>query len=132
MFCLYTVANVVSSMLFSSGFQPSDPRFGQYMDDVTTLMAEFGASGALDVFPWLRHIYPYGARLRKLNAKHMSTANLLLSLITDHRKSFDPDHPRDYIDAFFCVQEQNKRTKGHEDTFTGQREIFFAGSINIM
>ncbi|OQV16630.1 Cytochrome P450 2E1 [Hypsibius exemplaris] len=127
------VSNVISCMLFTSELKPGDARFAKFVAETTTLMANFVASGAMEVYPWLRHFPPFSRRLKELNARHMENIGLLAEMVQDHKKSFDSDHPRDYIDAFFCVQEERRKRDADEGTFTDAQlvrnlaDVFIAG-----
>lgn len=115
----YTVANVVCDMLFSGGFEPDDPRFQQFIENVKENLRELASSGILEVYPWLRYVYPYRKKFQRFNQRMHQTKGLLTSLVMDHKRSFVPSNPRDYIDAFFLMQSQKIAEDGHEGTFTG-------------
>ena len=116
---LSAVAWVVSRFLFSLGCDPSDPTFGKFVSNVDANMKDF--VGVMEVFPWLRRIYPFSRKFQRLNARVRENSNILMGLITLHRKSYEPTHVRDYTDAFFAVQNENIKAFGNEGTFTGKK-----------
>ncbi|GAV09180.1 hypothetical protein RvY_18766-2 [Ramazzottius varieornatus] len=58
-----------------------------------------------------------------MNGRIANIQKPLRELVAEHRKSFDPHNPRDYVDHYFCAQESRINEKGDVGTFTDDQLI---------
>ncbi|GAV09191.1 hypothetical protein RvY_18769-1 [Ramazzottius varieornatus] len=120
-----SVANVISFMLFSVRVdRVDDQRFSQFADNVTKNIMELTSDVELEIWPWLRFIYPpFARKFRDIQERLSQTQDSMRQLIAEHKETFDPNHPRDYVDAYFCEQEIRRNASGNEGTFTDEQLI---------
>jgi hypothetical protein len=110
---LFSASNVVSYMLFGDSFNASDPRFIQYINDESENFRESASGSIVEIYPWLRFIPPYRQNFQRMKKRIERMLARLQELIDEHKKSFDPTNPRDYIDAYLVSQEAG------QPSFTG-------------
>ncbi|GAU94491.1 hypothetical protein RvY_06259-2 [Ramazzottius varieornatus] len=127
----FAVANVISYMLFSDGFDCSDPRFRQYEETVAANIAELSSGTPLEIFPWLRFIHPFSVQFNRIQRRFKYCQRPMMDLIQEHKKSFDPNSPRDYVDAFLCVQEGRRRTEDSVGTYTDEQLMRNLGDLYV-
>jgi 26-hydroxylase len=110
------VANVICSMIMSVRFRHDDPKFQRFMflfDDGFRL---FASTGAACFIPVLRYLPGVQSTFGKLRANREEMLTFVREIITEHKQSLDPDHPRDLIDTYLVHMQENART---EDLFHG-------------
>ena len=113
-------------MLFGDDVDKDNERFSQFADNcdiVAENFAEMASDVFLDFFPWLRFIYPFSKKFRDSQRRGLLVRQPLRELIEEHKKTFDPDHPRDYVDAYFCVQRNRNEAQGDVGTFTDDQLV---------
>ncbi|XP_055337267.1 cytochrome P450 2J5-like [Paramacrobiotus metropolitanus] len=103
-------SNVAAYMMFSDTFNSEDPRFIHYLQDVARNFREMPNAGILEIFPSLKFVPPFSFTISKFQARVKQQVTVLQDLVEEHKKSFDPDHLRDYIDAFLALQQKNSPT----------------------
>ncbi|OQV26084.1 Cytochrome P450 2D3 [Hypsibius exemplaris] len=111
-------ANVLSSLLWSGTFQPDDSSFNGFVSNIEKNLQEFANAVMMEVYPWLRKIYPFTNKFRRLNTRVGKAMGFLKNVVQEHKKTFDPAHPRDYCDAFFAIQRNQAKKAECDQTFT--------------
>ncbi|OQV25803.1 Cytochrome P450 2J6 [Hypsibius exemplaris] len=118
MFFANAFGNIISYLLFSTDFQSNDPRFVECADIIAVNFQELGNASTLDFYPWLRFFPPFKRGFQNTQNRFEIIFKILDDLIVQHKDTFDPEHPRDYIDAFLIVQQTDKG-----GIFTGEQLV---------
>ncbi|OQV23425.1 putative Cytochrome P450 2J6 [Hypsibius exemplaris] len=99
-----TVSNVSSYMIYGTSFSPDDPKFIEYIEGDSQVKKESPAGSLLTMFPLLRFIPPFRGSFLRLKSGTVTKHKRVQELIAAHKERFDPNHPRDYIDAYLVAQ----------------------------
>ena len=84
-------------------------------------------SGAVGVFPVLRHFPPYRASFKRAADGLDQCRSFIKKKIDSHEATLDVDHPRDFIDKFLIAAKQNKMLNNENLLFVCF-DLFIAGS----
>lgn len=95
-------------MLFGEKFNYRDARFLEYIDTVSINFQEDPSISIMDMHPWLRFIPPYQAKFKSNLSRVQRQFEVLKQLVSDHKLQFDPQNPRDYIDAYLKAQAESR------------------------
>ncbi|XP_055330940.1 cytochrome P450 2B4-like [Paramacrobiotus metropolitanus] len=104
MFFAKAFGNIISYLLFSTDFHSEDPRFKECADIIAVNFQELANASTLDFYPWLRFVPPFRAGFNETKSRFVKIFGIVEELLEQHKKTFDAQHPRDYIDAFLRVQ----------------------------
>ena len=110
-----SISNVICSMAFGRHYDHNDKRLLQLLKMMNESLS--ARRGVLNLLPWLRHIPgdPFGSKITTERVKKI--LDFLRELVEEHRKTFDEDNIRDFIDAYHA--EQKRQANDKESTFTG-------------
>ncbi|XP_078081266.1 cytochrome P450 2J6-like [Mustelus asterias] len=100
-------SNIICSIVFGERFEYRDERF---LDLLHMLEESFELEGAfwgqvLNAFPFIRH---FPGPHNKIFENQKKIVNFVQEIVTEHKKCWDPNEPRDFIDAFFAEEEKMK------------------------
>ncbi|XP_055334479.1 cytochrome P450 2C15-like [Paramacrobiotus metropolitanus] len=121
------VSNVIAFMLFGDTFEENDNRFKMFVEHINKNLAEVFGVAAIEVYPWLRHIPPFTKRFQGVNDRVKEALGVLKDLALDHKKSFDNNHIRDYIDAFYSKQASGSASFTDEQLVRNLGDLYIAG-----
>ena len=76
-------------------------------------------SGPLGLLPFLRHVPPFKANFLEFRSNLEELRGFLKEIIIDHKKTFDRENLRDYIDAFI-----NEAEITNDPTFSDEQLLF--------
>ena len=110
-----SISNVICSMAFGRHYEHNDKRLLQLLK---IMNANLSANrGAMNLLPWLRYIPgdPFGSRITLERIRNI--LDFLSEIVEEHRRTFDGENIRDYIDAYLAEQKIHADVK--ESTFTG-------------
>ncbi|XP_056133846.1 cytochrome P450 2J2-like isoform X2 [Lampris incognitus] len=102
------VGNVISSVVFGKRFDYSDERFQNLLrlDNEAVVLAGTAGAQLYDVFPRLMKHLPGPHQTILSNYKKIM--DFLQGEVERHREDWNPDDPRDYIDAYLTEIERRK------------------------
>ena len=124
-------AAIISSIFFHKDFSHDDPD----LTELVTLAKDWYASCNVFIvlqtpipLPYWAHIRYFCKEFDDLMAKTDQLSNYILKEVNSHRESYDPENPRDVIDAYLIHQKgENLGT-----TFAATLLSFFPDSIDTM
>ncbi|XP_064600805.1 cytochrome P450 2J6-like [Liolophura sinensis] len=125
-----SVGNVICSLVFGDRFQHDDPKFVAYMSSIEKNFEDVGFAGPLNFIPWLKYLPGDFFNFKKV----MNNVEVLESFTSDqiqhHKDTFNPDEPRDFIDAYlsemYKAQEKNPHT-----TFEDEQLLKVIGDLFV-
>ena len=90
--------NVTFSMLFNTTYEEGDEEFGKILDNVMVFLMEVFKLYELE--PFLPFLDMFGLNASMKRGQEMTKAifTFIQDHIDQHRKTLDPDHPRDIVD----------------------------------
>ncbi|XP_038669652.1 cytochrome P450 2J6-like [Scyliorhinus canicula] len=104
-------SNIICSIVFGKRFEYQDQTFLGFLK---RLQESFELEGAfwgqlLNTFPFIRH---FPGPHNKIFENQKKSTLFVQEIVTEHKKSWDPNEPRDLIDAFLAEQEKKKNVPG--------------------
>ncbi|XP_035686088.1 cytochrome P450 2J1-like [Branchiostoma floridae] len=126
------VGNVICSIVLGKRFEYDDEKFEKIMEAFDQNVGDQRLSGMADLFPWARHI----PAIKRAVAKQVAYAEISVGAvreeIEEHKKTFDANDIRDFIDTFIL---EMKNKEGDDDSdFTDRQleyliaDLFLAGT----
>ncbi|XP_078278069.1 cytochrome P450 2D3-like [Rhinoraja longicauda] len=105
----YATANIICSIIFGERFEYRDEKFLTFLHMLEeSFILEGGFWGQLmNTFPFVQYL---PGPQNKIHENHDKAIRFLEERITRHKESWDPDNPRDFIDAFFTQREKMKHS----------------------
>ncbi|XP_005923249.1 cytochrome P450 2J2 [Haplochromis burtoni] len=102
------VGNIISSVVFGHRFEYTDPSFRKILelDNDALLLAGSAQAQLYDAFPGLMKYLPGPHQTVHANYKEIMT--FLNREIEKHQEEWNPDDPRDFIDAYLSEMEKKK------------------------
>ncbi|KAM6219190.1 cytochrome P450 2J2-like [Rhynchocyon petersi] len=126
------VSNIICSITFGERFEYEDVQFQELLklvDEVTRLEVEM-SSIIFNIFPWIMKFLP-GPHQTVI--KDWEKLKLFVyQMIENHKKDWNPDEPRDFIDAY--LKEITKHTGNATSSFDEENlvcstlDLFVAGT----
>ena len=124
---LKCVANSIASTLCGSALRSDDPRFARITDSVTLVFTEGTMpTSIINVFPWLEYFPPFRQQQARVKIRMEESANMMREIIAEHRKNFDSNDVRDFIDAYLKEQQEQIKTNGTLGSFTDTQLVYMA------
>ncbi|XP_078484974.1 cytochrome P450 2U1-like [Ciona intestinalis] len=124
------IMNVICNITAGQRFEYDDQFFLQIRRHLWFMDPDRTAAFSAMVFvPLLCHIPPYRKKYEQIKQDTKEMMGLFRQLVDQHRKTFDKNNLRDFIDAFILENEN-----GTDESFTDQqlvhyvRELFKAGT----
>ena len=122
--CIKTsVSNIICSIAFGERFEYSDSLFQEFVRIMDEMCEILGNAGPLMLFPFLKYLPGdlTGSKRNEKNCNFMMA--MIMDMIVQHRKTYDPDVTRDFIDAY--IHQINKEeAKGNVSSFNGNCLLF--------
>jgi len=125
------VSNNICNLTFGKRFDYNHVEFTEAITSITEFFTNPDDSVILRVVmfaPFLRKIPPFDRARKNTNEVNMKILKLAAASVREHEKVFDPDHPRDFIDAFLCEMNKNTPTFTKMQLIHYVRILFFAGT----
>ncbi|KAL6483882.1 hypothetical protein MHYP_G00087540 [Metynnis hypsauchen] len=125
------VSNIICSIIFGDRFEYDDKRFAKLLQILNANVRFAGSTIAqiVNLFPVLIYFPgPHQTMLRNVQA----LKNFLLEIVEEHKKTLDPDNPRDFTDAYLI--EMTKQESKEDSTFHVENmmrsifDLFLAGT----
>ena len=97
----------------SLSYELDDPLFIQLVNDTDRVMRLAGPGNILSLLPWTRHLAPQATGFRALCDLRDATCGLFGEIVEEHRRTLNPEKPRDYVDAFLMeMEKEDAQEKG--------------------
>ncbi|XP_052572650.1 cytochrome P450 2J3 isoform X3 [Peromyscus californicus insignis] len=126
------VSNIICSVTFGERFEYQDSQFQEMLrllDEATCLEAS-AMCQLYNIFPRIIHYLPGSHQTVFRNWEKLKL--FVSDIIDNHRKDWDPDEPRDFIDAFLkeMTKYPDKTTTSfnEENLICSTLDLFFAGT----
>ncbi|XP_039666476.1 cytochrome P450 2J2-like [Perca fluviatilis] len=102
------VGNIISSVLFGHRFEYSDQSFRKFLelDNEAIVLSGSAQTQLYDAFPGLLKYLPGPHQTVHANYKEMMI--FLKKEVEKHQEEWNPDDPRDYIDAYLSEMKKKK------------------------
>ncbi|XP_076735927.1 cytochrome P450 2J2 isoform X1 [Maylandia zebra] len=102
------VGNIISSVVFGHRFEYSDPSFRKILelDNDAVVLAGSAQTQLYDAFPGLMKYLP--GPHQTVHANYREIVAFLNREIEKHQEEWNPDDPRDFIDAYLSEMEKKK------------------------
>ncbi|XP_072325330.1 cytochrome P450 2D17-like isoform X2 [Scyliorhinus torazame] len=120
-------SNIICSTVFGERFEYKDKKFLallHMLDESFVLEATFWGQ-LLNTFPFIRHL---PGPQNKIPENQKKAIDFVQEIVTEHKKSWDPNEPRDFIDAFLAEQEKMK----HIPNTSFQESKMIGSVLNIV
>ncbi|CAO2588154.1 Cytochrome P450 2J3 [Lemmus lemmus] len=125
------VSNIICSITFGERFEYQDSRFQEMLkllDEAMCLESSLMCQ-LYNIFPWIMKYLPGSHQTVFRNWDKLKL--FVSSIIDDHRRDWNPDEPRDFIDAFLTEMTKypEKTTSFNEENLISSTlDLFFAGT----
>ncbi|KAM6471615.1 cytochrome P450 2C5-like [Liasis olivaceus] len=128
---LNAASNVICSVILGNRFDYGDQTFLKQLHTLANEMGYFNSFLGLvyNTFPKLMDYFP-GKHI-KIFADSEKVCDFIREKVEFHRRTLDPQNPRDYIDCFLIKSEKNSSEDFYtiEDLVMSVYVIFFAGTM---
>ncbi|OWF36141.1 Cytochrome P450 2J6 [Mizuhopecten yessoensis] len=105
-----SISNIICSIVFGERFEYNDKKFKNLMFLMNELFRLNTAGGVANVMPWVRHLPGDVFQVKEIINNFQTLLNFIQEEIDEHKRTFDEDNIRDFIDAFL-----RQKTKHHSD-----------------
>ncbi|KAL1777341.1 cytochrome P450 2J3 isoform X1 [Sigmodon hispidus] len=125
------VSNIICSITFGERFEYHDSQFQEMLrllDEATCLETSMMCQ-IYNIFPWIMKYLPGSHQTLFKNWRKLKS--FVSYMIDNHRRDWDPDEPRDFIDAFLkeMAKYPDKVTSFNEENLIcSTLDLFFAGT----
>ncbi|KAL6107457.1 uncharacterized protein ACO6RY_18226 [Pungitius sinensis] len=109
------VSNIISCLVFGDRFDYSDQQQQFILQTIHELIYLQGGFWAqlYNFFPWLMHRLP--GPHQRIFSLTQTLLDFIQTKIQEHRESFDPSSPRDYIDCYLAeMGEEEDKASGYD------------------
>ncbi|CAM4335299.1 unnamed protein product [Leuciscus chuanchicus] len=126
----YAVSNIISSIVYGSRFEYTDPRFTEMVNRANESIRVSGSAPMTlyNIFPWLG---PF------LNSKRIIVRNVLKSraeitrLITGLLETLNPHDPRGFVDSFLIRKQSDEQSFKKDTHFHQENLLVTVGNLFI-
>ncbi|XP_039258051.2 cytochrome P450 2U1-like isoform X2 [Styela clava] len=130
-----TVSSIISQLVFNKNLALGNEGFQRFLKDATEGPKYFAISGIMVFFPLLKKIPPFSWVHQETNRQEKEFLQLLQDQIGDHKRTRDPNAPRDFIDCFLNELDNSDTLERSEELgYTDNqligvaRDLFLGGS----
>ncbi|XP_007233161.3 cytochrome P450 2B4 [Astyanax mexicanus] len=125
------VSNIICSIVFGDRFDYDDKRFAKLLEIINENI-RFAGSPVAQIFNLVPIIKHFPGPHHKIRNNAMSLQGFILDMVEEHRKTLDPENPRDFIDAYLVEmikQQSNEDSSFHNNTMLrSTSDLFIAGT----
>ncbi|OTF79475.1 cytochrome P450-like protein [Euroglyphus maynei] len=129
-------SNVIGSLLMSMTFKSSDRKFRRIIELMEEGFRLFAIAMPVNFFPLFRFVPLVNYAYRKMQSNRDETSGYFHEIVEEHRQTLDPEHIRDFVDAYL-VQHDRIKESGQDSFFSEKQliqvmnDIFSAGLENV-
>ncbi|KAL1278819.1 hypothetical protein QQF64_025492 [Cirrhinus molitorella] len=111
----YAVSNIISSIVYGSRFEYTDPRFTQMVDRANENVRVAGSASMMlyNIFPWLG---PFLYSKRIIIRNMLKNRAEIVKLITGLQETLNPHDRRGFVDSFL-IRKQSDEQLGKKDSY---------------
>ncbi|CAK8679945.1 unnamed protein product [Clavelina lepadiformis] len=127
----FAVSNIICGVVFGKQYDYDDPFFKKIVTAVLEMFGSLMINTAVTIMsfaPILMHIPPFTIANRMFAAKINTINEIVTDIIDEHEKTFGPDHPRDFIDAFLKEKRIGTPCFTNDQLMAYARHLFIAGT----
>ncbi|KAL7859023.1 hypothetical protein SRHO_G00141700 [Serrasalmus rhombeus] len=124
------VSNIICSIIFGDRFEYDDQRFAKLLE-ILNENVRFAGSTMEQIFNLLPIIKYCPGPHQKIRHHFEALKQFILEIVEEHKKTLDPDNPRDFTDAYLIqmTKEESKDTTFHlENMIKSVFDLFLAGT----
>ncbi|KAL7859021.1 hypothetical protein SRHO_G00141680 [Serrasalmus rhombeus] len=125
------VSNIICSIIFGDRFEYDVKRFAKLLEMLNE-NAQFVGSSAAQIFNLVPIIKYFPGPHQKIWHNVEALKKFILEIVEEHKKTLDPDNPRDFTDAYLIEmtkQESKEDTTFHmENMMRSILDLFIAGT----
>nr|XP_055045116.1 cytochrome P450 2B15-like [Misgurnus anguillicaudatus] len=126
------VSNIICSIVFGDRFDYDDKRFAYLLKILNETFILIGSliGQMFNLLPFIKH---FPGPHQKIYQNVEEFKSFIREAVEEHRKTLDPDNPRDFIDAYLLEMEKHQKSN-EESTFHEMNlvmtvnDLFFAGT----
>ncbi|XP_052410827.1 cytochrome P450 2K1-like isoform X2 [Carassius gibelio] len=126
----YAVSNIISSIVYGSRFEYTDPRFTETVDRANENVRVSGSTSMMlyNIFPWLG---PF------LNSKRIIMRNLkknraeIVKLITGLQETLNPHDQRGFVDSFLIHKQSDEKSGKKDSYFHHENLLMSVGNLFV-
>lgn len=128
LFC-YAVSNIICGIIFGNRFDYDDEKFIELYSYLDFLFKNLGLQVPENFFPFLKYI-PTRSPAKPIINNDQKIRSYFHKRIQEHRETFDPDNPRDFLDMYLKLEHEHKNTEtlSEENVFRVMVDLFLGGS----
>ncbi|XP_036447047.1 LOW QUALITY PROTEIN: cytochrome P450 2B2-like [Colossoma macropomum] len=124
-------SNIICSIIFGDRFEYSDKRFAKLLE-ILNENFQLGGKLTAQIFNLVPIIKYFPGPHQKIWNNFEALKKFLLEIVEEHKKTLDPDNPRDFIDAYLIQmtkQEAKEDSTFHvENMMMSVLDLFVAGT----
>ncbi|CAG5129012.1 unnamed protein product [Candidula unifasciata] len=130
-YCLQTAtSNIICSISFGKRFEYSDPDFVEILNIFESNMKLSGGTAIVNYFPFLEKMPGDPFKCEQCLENVATIQTKLSTWVAHHKKTLDPDKPRDFIDYYLL--EMQKKLESKEKTTLNESELLkFIGDLFV-
>ncbi|XP_061173041.1 cytochrome P450 2C8-like [Saccostrea echinata] len=126
------ISNIMCSIAFGHRYDHSDKNFVSLLDKINQNLSNGNILFVATIFPFVRYIPGDPCRIKKVLSNVEDVENHLRQILKDHKKEFDENSPRDFIDVYMKKIKSEKNnpntTFDEEQLLKILAELFVAGT----
>ncbi|XP_078701774.1 cytochrome P450 2J1-like [Branchiostoma floridae x Branchiostoma belcheri] len=124
------VGNVICSIVLGKRFEYNDKKFEKIMKAFDQNVGfEQQVASIANFFPWARHIPVVKRAIAKVQTNLETCLSVMREDIAAHKKTFDPNDIRDFIDIFLLEMRNKEGEEGND--FTDKQLEYLIGDLFI-
>ncbi|KAL3874625.1 hypothetical protein ACJMK2_037611 [Sinanodonta woodiana] len=121
------VANIIAGIIYGTRLDYGDPEFIRLIQNIDTIFSITSANLPENFFPFLAHLP--NSKARKVFDAFDDMSRFARRRIKDHRKTFDKDNIRDFVDLYLQAEEhEDEEAVNEENMFRVIVDLFNAGT----
>ncbi|XP_033761725.1 cytochrome P450 2J6-like [Pecten maximus] len=94
------ISNIICSIVFGERFDYDDNKFKKLLDMLEELGRLNPIAGVMNVIPWIRYLPGDIIGMKKFARLFQTIFDFIQEEIAEHKRTYDEDNLRDFIDAF--------------------------------
>ncbi|XP_036447041.1 cytochrome P450 2H1-like [Colossoma macropomum] len=108
------VSNIICSIIFGDRFEYDNKSFAKLLD-ILNRNIQLSGSAVGQIFNLVPFIQYFPGPHQKIRENTNALREFILEIVEEHKKTLDPDNPRDFIDAY--LNEMTKQESKEDSTF---------------
>lgn len=114
------ISNVICSIIMSTRFHHTDPKFQRFMYLFDEGFRLFLATGATAYIPIMKHLPKIKNTVQEIQACRDEMLTFVQYIIEEHKEALDSSKPRDLVDSYLLEMEKAKEVGNVDQVFTGR------------